>query len=158
MPQLVGGGQERGVRAATENVAGIVALGAAAAIARAEHAADAARIKPLRDRLLAELADVLPGLRVNGSLKHRLRGNLSLTIPDVTAVQMMVAAPGVAFSAAAACHTGSTAPSPVLTALGLTPQQAAHTIRLGVGRYTTDADISEAGGQLCAAARHTAAR
>jgi cysteine desulfurase len=158
VPQLVGGGQERGVRAATENVPGIVALGAAAAIAEAEQAADAARIRPLRDRLLGELTAELPGLHVNGSLTDRLPGNLSLTIPHVTAEQMMAAAPDVAFSAGAACHTGHTAPSPVLTALGLTPQQAAHTIRLGIGRYTTDSDITAAAAQLRAAARQPAAR
>lgn len=157
VPQLVGGGQERGVRAATENVAGIVALGAAAAIARAEHAADAARIMPLRDRLLAELTAVLPGLRVNGSLTHRLPGNLSLTIPGVTAEDMMTGAPGVAFSAGAACHAGHTAPSRVLTALGLSPQQAARTIRLGIGRYTTDSDIADAAAQLGTAALQLAA-
>jgi cysteine desulfurase len=156
-PQLVGGGQEYGVRAATENVPGIVALGAAAAIARAEHATDAARITPLRDRLLGELSAALPGLRVNGSITHRLPGNLSLTIPDVTAEQMMAAAPGVAFSAGAACHTGNTAPSPVLTALGLSPQQAARTIRLGIGRYTTETDITDAITQLRTAALQPAA-
>ena len=148
VPQLVGGGQERGLRAATENVPGIVALGAAAAIARAEHAADAARITPLRDRLLGELSTALPGLHVNGSLTHRLPGNLSLTLPNVTAEQLMAAAPDVAFSAGAACHTGETTPSPVLTAIGLTPEQAAHTIRLGVGRFTTDIDVTSAAAHL----------
>jgi cysteine desulfurase len=156
VPQLVGGGQERGLRAATENVPGIVALGAAAAIARAEHAADAARIMCLRDRLLGELADVLPGLQVNGSLTHRLPGNLSLTMPGITAEQMMAATPDLAFSAGAACHTGHTAPSPVLTAVGLHPDQAARTIRLGIGRYTGDTDITTAIDQLIAAARHPA--
>jgi cysteine desulfurase len=154
VPQLVGGGQERGLRAATENVPGIVALGAAAAIAQAEHAADAARIKPLRDRLLSELAAALPGLHVNGSLTHRLPGNLSLTLPHTTAEQMMAAAPDLAFSAGAACHTGHTAPSPVLTTLGLTPEQAARTIRIGIGRYTTDQDITTAAASLTAAAHH----
>jgi cysteine desulfurase len=154
VPQLVGGGQEHGLRAATENVPDIVALGAAAAIALAEHAADAARIKPLRDRLLDELTAALPGLRLNGSLTHRLPGNLSLTIPHATAEQMMAATPDVAFSAGAACHTGHTAPSPVLTAIALTPDQAAHTIRLGIGRYTTDADITTAAAHLITAARH----
>ena len=154
VPQLVGGGQERGLRAATENVPGIVALGAATAIARAEHAADAARIRPLRDRLFSELTSALPGLRLNGSQTHRLPGNLSLTMPHTTAEQMMAAAPDLAFSAGAACHTGHTAPSPVLTAIGLSPEQAAHTIRLGIGRYTTDADITAATASLIAAARH----
>jgi cysteine desulfurase len=156
VPQLVGGGQEHGLRAATENVPGIVALGASAAIDQAEHAADAARIKPLRDRLLDELTAALPRLRLNGSLTHRLPGNLSLTIPHATAEQMMAATPGVAFSAGAACHTGHTAPSPVLTAIGLTLDQAAHTIRLGIGRYTTAADITTTAAQLIAAARHPA--
>ena len=155
VPQLVGGGQEHGLRAATENVPGIVALGAAAAIAHAEHAADAARILCLRERLLDELTDALPGLRVNGSLTHRLPGNLSLTIPHVTAEQMMAAAPDLAFSAGAACHSGDTTPSPVLTAVGLTPDQAARTIRLGIGRYTSDIDITAAAARLITAARHS---
>ncbi len=155
VPQLVGGGQEHGLRAATENVPGIVALGAAAAIADAEHAADAARILRLRERLLGELTVALPGLRVNGSLTHRLPGNLSLTIPHVTAEQMMAAAPDLAFSAGAACHSGDTTPSPVLTAVGLTPDQAARTIRLGIGRYTSDIDITAAAARLITAARHS---
>jgi cysteine desulfurase len=152
VPQLIGGGQERGLRAATENVPGIVALGSAAALAQAEHAADSARITPLRARLLDELTAALPRLRLNGSLIHRLPGNLSLTIPHATAEQMMAAAPDVAFSAGAACHTGETTPSPVLTAIGLSPEQAAHTIRLGIGRYTTESDIASAAAHLRAAA------
>ena len=156
VPQLVGGGQEHGLRAATENVPGIVALGAAAAIAHAEHAADAARILCLRDRLLGQLTDVVPGLRVNGSLTHRLPGNLSLTIPHITAEQMMAAAPDLAFSAGAACHTGHTAPSPVLTAIGLTPDETARTIRLGIGRYTSDTEITTAIDRLITAARQPA--
>jgi cysteine desulfurase len=156
VPQLVGGGQEHGLRAATENVPGIVALGAAAAIAHAEHAADAARILRLRERLLRELTDALPELRVNGSLTHRLPGNLNLTIPHATAAQMMAATPDLAFSAGAACHTGHTTPSPVLTALALTPDQAARTIRLGIGRYTSDTDITTAITRLITAAEHRA--
>jgi cysteine desulfurase len=152
VPQLVGGGQERGLRAGTENVPGIVALGAAAAIARAEHATDAARIRGHRDRLLATLVADVPGLQVNGSLTHRLPGNLSLTFPDATADQVAAAVPELAFSAGAACHTGRAAPSPVLTALGLTPEQAARTIRLGIGRFTTDVDITTAAKHLIAAA------
>jgi cysteine desulfurase len=155
VPQLRGGGQERGLRAATENVAGIVGLGAAAAIADAERVGDAARALAHRERLLKELADALPGLRVNGSLAHRLPGNLSLTIPHVTAEQMMVATPELAYSAGAACHAADAAPSQVLTAIGLNPDQAARTIRLGVGRYTTDAEITAAATRLIAAARQS---
>lgn len=151
-PQLVGGGQERGLRAATENVPGIVALGAAAAIAQSEQATDAARIRVYRDRLLAELTAAVPGIHVNGSLTYRLPGNLSLTFPDSTADQLAAATPQLAFSAGAACHTGDPAPSPVLTALGLTPEQAARTVRLGLGRFTTDADVTTAAKHLIAAA------
>ncbi|MFI1952139.1 cysteine desulfurase family protein [Streptomyces xinghaiensis] len=143
-PQLVGGGQEHGLRAATENVPGIVALGAAAEIARTEHATDAARIRALRDRLLGALTTALPGLRLNGSSRHRLPGNLSLTFPSHTADRLMTATPGLAFSAGSACHSGGTAPSPVLTAIGLTPDEAARTVRLGIGRHTTGADITTA--------------
>jgi cysteine desulfurase len=150
-PQLVGGGQERGLRAATENVPGIVALGAAAAIAHAEHSTDGDRIRAHRDRLLAELTAAIPGLHVNGSLTHRLPGNLSLTFPNATADQLAAATPQLAFSAGAACHTGNTAPSPVLTAIGLTPEQAARTIRLGIGRFTTDTDITTAAKLIAAA-------
>ncbi|MCC9739878.1 cysteine desulfurase family protein [Streptomyces sp. MNU89] len=151
-PQLVGGGQEHGLRAATENVPGIVALGAAAEIARAEHGTDAARIGAHRDRLLGALTTALPGLRVNGSLNHRLPGNLSLTFPGHTADRIMTATPGLAFSAGSACHSGATAPSPVLTAIGLTPDEAARTVRLGIGRHTTNADITTAADLLVSAA------
>ncbi|MCC5031737.1 cysteine desulfurase [Streptomyces sp. WAC 00631] len=151
-PQLVGGGQEHGLRAATENVPGIVALGAAAEIARAEHGTDAARIGAHRDRLLGALTTALPGLRVNGSLNHRLPGNLSLTFPGHTADRIMTATPGLAFSAGSACHSGATAPSPVLTAIGLTPDEAARTVRLGIGRHTTNADITTAAELLVSAA------
>ncbi|TQF74212.1 cysteine desulfurase [Rhodococcus spelaei] len=152
-PQLVGGGQERGLRASTENVPGIVALGAAAGIARQEQPADAARILDLRVRLLDGLADAMPDLTVNGSLTHRIPGNLNLTIPGVTAAELMTKAPGLAFSAGSACHTGDPAPSPVLAAIGLTGEEAAHTVRLGIGRYTTSADITAAITELSAAAR-----
>ena len=155
VPQLRGGGQERGLRAATENVAGIVALGAAAAIAQSQRVADGARALKQRERLRRELVDALPGLQVNGSLTYRLPGNLSLTIPHVTAEQMMAATPDLAYSAGAACHTGRTAPSPVLTAIGLRPEQAARTIRLGVGRFTTDTEITGAATRLIAAARQS---
>ena len=121
LPQLVGGGQEHGLRAGTENVPGIVALGAASALALAEHDTDAIRILSLRRRLLDGLTAAWAGLRVNGSLIHRLPGNLSLTLPHLTAAQLMAATPELAFSAQAACHTGHSAPSAVLTAIGLAP-------------------------------------
>ena len=123
---------------------GIVGLGAAAALALAEHDTDATRILSLRRRLLDGLTAAWAGLRVNGSLTHRLPGNLSLTLPHLTAAQLMAATPELAFSAQAACHTGHSAPSAVLTAIGLTPDQAARTIRLGIGRFSDTGDIDRA--------------
>jgi cysteine desulfurase len=150
-PVLVGGGQERGLRAATENVAGVVALGAAAAIARDRRVGDTDRVRGLRDRLLAALTTAIPDLRVNGSLTHRLPGNLNLTLPHHTAEHVMATTPELAYSAASACSTGTSTPSRVLTAIGLTPDQAARTIRIGLGRFTTDTDIDTAAERLTAA-------
>jgi cysteine desulfurase len=93
VPQLRGGGQERGCERPPRNVAGIVALGAAAAIAHPNGSPMRARALKQRERLRRELVDALPGLQVNGSLTYRLPGNLSLTIPHVTAEQMMAATP-----------------------------------------------------------------
>ncbi|GAA1367399.1 cysteine desulfurase family protein [Streptomyces beijiangensis] len=157
VPQLVGGGQEHGRRAATENVPGIVALGAAASLALAERDADAARIRTLRDSLLRTLTAGLPGLRVNGSTTYGLPGNLSLTLPAITAQELAEAVPEVAFSAGAACHTTSSAPSPVLTAIGLTAEQAERTIRLGIGRFTSETDIRTAAQAILRAAGATLA-
>ncbi|MFC7640658.1 cysteine desulfurase family protein [Streptosporangium lutulentum] len=95
-------------------------------------------------RLLGGLTAAWTDLRVNGSLTHRLPGNLSLTLPHLTAAQLMAATPELAFSAQAACHTGHSAPSAVLTAIGLTPDQAARTIRLGIGRFSDLGDIDRA--------------
>ncbi|RVW04295.1 cysteine desulfurase family protein [Rhodococcus xishaensis] len=152
-PQLVGGGQERGLRASTENVAGIVGLGAAANIARTAQPSDSARILSFRDRLLDRLTTAFPELIVNGSLTHRLPGNLSLTIPTVTASELMSRTPALAFSAGSACHTADPAPSPVLVAIGLDGDKAARTIRLGIGRYTTISDIANAADRMIAAAQ-----
>ncbi|MFD4949382.1 cysteine desulfurase family protein [Streptomyces sp. NPDC058409] len=156
-PRLVGGGQERGLRAGTENVPGIVALGAAAELALKERESDAARIRGLRDLLLDLLVEGIPGLRLNGSREHRLAGNLSLTLPATGAAALAAAVPEVAFSAGAACHTGASAPSPVLTAIGLSAAQASRTVRLGLGRYTGEDDMRTAARALVRGARGAAA-
>lgn len=144
VPLLSGGGQEHGLRAGTENVAGIVALGAAAELALKERESDAARIRGLSDLLLSLLTEAIPGLRLNGSREHRLAGNLSLTLPATGAAALAAAVPEVAFSAGAACHTDADLPSPVLTAIGLSAAQAARTVRLGLGRYTGENDVRKA--------------
>lgn len=149
-PLLHGGGQEGGLRPGTLNVPGIVALGAAARCVIEDVESDARRIARLRDRLQARLC-ALTGAVVNGHPEHRLCGNLSIRFDGVDAEELILACPRLSFSAGAACATGDRAPSAVLLACGLTPQQARATIRLGLGRTTTEEEVEEAAGILEAA-------
>jgi cysteine desulfurase len=153
-PVVYGGGQERGLRAGTENVALIAALGAAAELARHDLAGGSeARLAGLRDRLHGALAAALPGrVELNGPPERRLPGTLNVSITGLRGHELLAAAPGVAASTGSACHSGQHSPSPVLTAMGLDEARALAAIRLSVGRWTTEADIAAAAGQLAAAA------
>jgi len=141
---LYGGHHQRGFRPGTENVPGIVGLGAAAAILTHERDTDAHRIRDLRDRLLTQLQDMIPGLKVNGSLSRRLPGNLSITLPGTDADQLIERLPSLAISTGSACNTGQAEPSHVLTAIGLTRTEARATLRIGLGRPTTEDEINTA--------------
>jgi cysteine desulfurase len=153
-PVIYGGGQERGLRAGTENVALIAALGAAAELAARDLAGGAeARLAGLRDRLHAQLATALPGrVELNGPPQPRLPTTLNISITGLRGHELLAAAPGVAASTGSACHSGQHAPSPVLAAMGLDEDRALAAIRLSVGRWTTEADIGAAASQLAAAA------
>jgi cysteine desulfurase len=155
-PLFSGGGQERGLRSGTLPTPLIVGLGAAARIARAEMAEDAVRIAALRDRLLERLVAALPGLALNGSRAARIPGNLNLTFPAATAQALMDAAPELCVSTGSACSSAEVEPSYVLRALGLADDTAARTLRIGIGRFTSPADIDNAAAMLIAA--HAAAR
>jgi cysteine desulfurase len=139
-PTIYGGGQERGLRAGTENVALIVALGAAARLPRRD-------LRPLRDLLQARLEEALPGrVHLNGHPEHRLPNTLNVTIegaPDV-----LGSLSGVAASAGSACHDG--AASPVLAAMGA---PAGSALRLTLGRTTTEEEVETAARLLAAAVR-----
>jgi cysteine desulfurase len=152
-PQVTGGGQERGLRAATENVPGIVGLGAAAQLLMEQRDEDACRIRQLRDRLADRLAAGLPGLLVNGSRTQRIPGNLSVVLPGAPAHEVMAAVPDLAISAGSACHADSIEPSEVLLAIGRSIPEARCTLRIGIGRFTTAAEVDTAADQLIAAAR-----
>jgi len=152
-PQLVGGTQEHGLRAGTANVAGIVGFGQAAQLLAQERDKDAAHMLRLRERLRARLAAGIPGLIVNGPTTDRLSGNLSVTIPGTDATDLMAAVPDLALSAGSACATGQAAPSHVLTAIGIEARLARATLRLSVGRFTTDHDVDTAAARLIAAIR-----
>ena len=142
--QVHGGGQERGRRAGTLNVPGIVGLGQACELCRLEHDAEAERAAALRDRLQERLAAARPGLQVNGALDRRLPGSLHVSFPGIDSETLMAAVPEIAVSSGAACASGSIEPSPVLKAIGLRPEQAASSIRFGIGRFNTREEIEEA--------------
>ena len=150
-----GGGQERGLRSGTLATPLIVGLGEACALAAAEMAAEAERVAGLRDRLLERLSFAIPGLRLNGSKQARIAGNLNLTFPGAAAAAMLRAMPDLCVSTGSACSSAEVEPSYVLRALGLADEQAARTLRIGIGRFTSAADIDYAAAALAAA--HSAA-
>jgi cysteine desulfurase len=150
-PLFSGGGQERGLRSGTLPAPLIVGFGEACRLARAEMALEAARIGALRERLLGRLAAAIPGLRLNGSAEARIAGNLNLSFPCATAAALMRACPDLCVSTGSACSSAEVEPSYVLTALGLTPAAAARTLRIGIGRFTSPADVDHAADALAAA-------
>jgi len=157
-PLVGGGGQERGLRAGTENVALAVALGAAADLAAdALEAGETARLTSLRDQLQAELSERLPDLvhlvhpvHLHGHPTLRLPNTLNIRIDHVVGRDLLAAAPSVAASTGSACHAGDDQPSTGLLALGLTPDQAASALRLSVGRWTTPQQVIAAADSLAA--------
>ncbi|MFI8836353.1 cysteine desulfurase family protein [Streptomyces afghaniensis] len=149
-PVVYGGGQERGLRAGTENVALAVGLGAAARIAARDVVGGApARIAALRDALHQRLAAALPGrVHLNGPEKERLPNTLNVSIDGVMGHELLAAVPEIAASTGSACHSGIHTPSPVLTAMGLEPARALGALRLSLGRWSTTADIEMAADTL----------
>lgn len=142
-PWLRGGPQERRRRGGTENVAGIVGLGVACALADREVAARAARMASLRDRLWEGIAAKVPGVRRNGSPAHALPNTVSVCFLGADGDVLLEALDleGVAASSGAACHSGSVAPSPVLLAMGLSPVEAKSSLRFSVGHGVDEAQI-----------------
>ena len=157
-PLFDGGGQERGVRSGTLPTPLCVGLGAAARIAGAEMAAEAERLLALRRRFLAAIQARLPEVRLNGDPERRLPGNLNLSFPGAPALALMQACPGLALSTGSACTAVEVEPSYVLRALGVPEALAAASLRLGLGRYTTDSEVDFAVDALAAAAQLVAAR
>jgi cysteine desulfurase len=136
-----GGGHELGLRSGTLNVPGIAGFGKACEISLAEMPEESCRIAGLRNRLLdrlrAELSDVL----VNGSMEHRLPGNLNMSFCGVEGETLMTALKDIAVSGGSACHSDKVAPSHVLKALGLSDDDASSAIRFGIGRFNSEAEI-----------------
>jgi cysteine desulfurase len=150
-PLFSGGGQERGLRSGTLPAPLIVGLGEACRLAAREMAAEADRIATLRRDLLDRLVNAIPAIRVNGSLDARIAGNLNLTFPGATAAELMTQLPDLCVSTGSACSSATIEPSYVLRALGLSDEEAARTWRIGIGRFTSAADIDYAAAALAAA-------
>jgi cysteine desulfurase len=140
--QIDGGGHENGLRSGTLNVPGIVGLGRAVEICLEIMPAERTRLAGLRDRLLAGLQRDVAGVRLNGPASdRRLPHNLHVSFDDVEGEALVMALGDVAVSTGSACSSGSQAPSHVLQAIGATGDRAGASIRFGLGRTTTDADI-----------------
>jgi cysteine desulfurase len=139
--QINGGGHERGMRSGTLNVPGIVGLGAAAALAKAEMATESARLSAMRDRLNKKLHDNLDEIYINGSMEHRLPHNLNISFAYVEGESLLMGINDVAVSSGSACTSASLEPSYVLKALGAGDDLAHSSIRFGLGRWTTDEEV-----------------
>ena len=136
-----GGGHERGMRSGTLNVPGVVGFGKAAALARAEMATEAPRLLALRERLRAGLQARVTDTFVNGSLEHRLPGNLNISFAYVEGEAMLMGLKDVAVSSGSACTSASLEPSYVLRALGVEEELAHTSIRFGLGRFNTEEEV-----------------
>ncbi len=143
-PIVFGGGQERGLRSGTLPLPLCVGLGAACAIAKAEMAEESERLGRLRRRLHDGITARLSGVQVNGDPERRIAGNLNLSFAGVDGESLIAAMPGIAVSTGSACTSASVEPSYVLRALGLGDDLAGASIRIGLGRYTTEAEIDTA--------------
>ena len=140
---IFGGAQERGLRAGTENLPGIVGLGAAIELAVAELPEYTRRLTALRDRLIDGILQNIPEVRLNGHRTQRLPGNVNVSVRYVEgeALLMRLDLAGVEASSGSACTSGSLDPSHVLLAIGL-PHEIAHgSLRLSLGNDTTEADV-----------------
>ena len=150
-PLVVGAGQEGGLRPGTENVAGIVGLGAAARLATDQLTTDAPRIARLRDELWAVLAAKVPSIRRHTPDGACLPNTLLVSFPGVLGADVLAKTPGIAASTGSACHAGEHTPNATLLAMGVAPDVALGAIRLSLGRGTTRAEIEAAVGLLVSA-------
>jgi cysteine desulfurase len=143
-PLVVGAGQEGGLRPGTENVAGIVGLGAAALLAMGHLASDAARIAQLRDELWTALSARVDGIRRHTPDDASLANTLLVTFPGVLGADVLARVPQLAASTGSACHAGEHTPNATLLAMGTSPEVASGAVRLSLGRGTTRAEIEAA--------------
>jgi cysteine desulfurase len=140
-PLIDGGGHERGMRSGTLPVPLIVAFGKAAELAKEEMAGEAVKLRALRDRLYRGITSKLTETYVNGSMERRLPGNLNISFAFVEGESLLMALKDVAVSSGSACTSASLEPSYVLRALGVGDELAHTSIRFGIGRFNTEAEV-----------------
>jgi cysteine desulfurase len=147
-PIIDGGGHERGMRSGTLNVPGIVGFGKACELAMQEMPEESKRLGALRDRLKEKLMEGLDEVFVNGSLEHRLPGNLNMSFAYVEGESLLMGINDVAVSSGSACTSATLEPSYVLKALGTGDDLAHSSIRFGLGRFTTEAEVDYVAAKL----------
>ncbi|MBL6614673.1 MAG: IscS subfamily cysteine desulfurase [Reyranella sp.] len=148
VPLIVGGGQERGFRSGTLPTPLCVGLGEAAEIAMNEMDEEAKRLTKLQQRMLKGLQDRLPEIFVNGDLEHRIPGNLNISFAYVEGESLMMGIKNLAVSSGSACTSASLEPSYVLRALGVDEELAHTSLRIGLGRFTTEHEVDTAVDEL----------
>jgi cysteine desulfurase len=153
LPFALGAGHERGLRPGTENVASIVGLGVACERARVDLDAESERVRALRDLLWESLRGRIPHLAMNGQRVERLPNTLSLRFPGVSGIALLAAIPGLAASTGSACHGGEEQAPQVIVAMGVPPREALGTIRLTLGRGSSEGEIRRAAEALSEAWR-----
>ena len=152
-PTIDGGGHEHGMRSGTLNVPGIVGLGKACAICHDETPRESCRIAGLRNRLHDKITSGLDEVYVNGSMERHLPGNLNISFAGVDGEELMTAIDDVAVSSGAACTSAHIEPSYVLKALGISDELAQSSIRFGIGRFNTEAEIDYVAAKVIHAVR-----
>jgi len=135
-PIWYGGGQENGLRSGTTNVPGIVGFGEACSISNMELQGESVRIKKMRDQIESQLISQIPSMIINGHGAERLPNTSSLTFPNVDADALILNAPELMMGTGSACTSGAIEPSHVLTAMGISRENASSTIRVSLGRFT----------------------
>lgn len=155
-PLIVGGGQERGLRSGTENVAGTIGFAEAMSLADAHRSGEAKRLANLRDTLQAKLLTAFPDARISGSEKRRLAGHLHISFPDIDAERIVfgLEARGVLVATGSACAANKGTRSHVLTAIGLPPEVADGSLRLTLGRLSTEENTVRAAEIIIDVVRH----
>jgi cysteine desulfurase len=146
--QMDGGGHEGGMRSGTLNVPGIVGFGEACVVAAREMADEYRRLGILRDRLKQRLEEGLDGVHVNGTMEHRLAGNLNVSFEGVDGDALLVALPDLAVSTGSACNSHGHGGSHVLRAIGVPEELLQSATRFGLGRFTTEEEVEYAAGRV----------